>query len=80
LRGVEDAHLDLFVRLRVGDELNPGEVQRRPLAGELILNDPLPKRLADGSGVARAKRDGDLLEVIQGRLPARSGRPSCMGT
>ena len=55
-----------FVRLRVGDEGRSGEVQRRPLAGELVLDDPLPERLADHRArVARAKRLGDFVDVFR---------------
>ena len=66
LRGVQHAHLDLLVRLRVGDERGPGKVQRRSLAGELVLDDPLPERLAnDRAGVARAERLGDFVDVFR---------------
>ena len=49
----------------VGDELRPGQVEGRPLAGEIVLNDPLPERLADDrSGIARADDARDLLDVL----------------
>ena len=68
LRGVEHAHLDLLVRLGVGDERRPGEIQRRSLAGELVLDHPLPERLADDRGrVARAERLGDVVDVFRRR-------------
>jgi len=63
--GVEDPHRDLLVGLRVGDELRACELQRRSLAGELVLDYPLSKRLADDCGrISRAKGAQDLLDVF----------------
>ena len=64
LRAVQRAHLDCLIGLCVAHELRAREVPRRPIAGELILDDPLAERLADDGGfVKHADLAGDPLDV-----------------